>query len=171
MRTEFGFERTICGCDECVNNCRRISGSLIPNDLERLLPSGTEEALAWAMGNLMASPGAIVIVGGEKHRIPTLVPARLSNGVCKFLVGNRCSIHENAPYGCAFFGHMPDSESNKRSWKGLQSIFTDSENARVYQALWMILHREGKIAAPPETIRNEWYTMTVETPSPGAMLP
>ena len=159
MRSEFGFERTSCNCRDCVENCRRISGSLIPNDLKRLLPGCIADALPWAFDNLLASPGALVIINGNMQRIPTIVPKRLSDGSCKFLVNDLCAIHENAPYGCAFFGHMPRREEDERSWRGLRTILEDSELAYAYQTLWKILYKNGNIARPPEAIRAEWTKM------------
>lgn len=159
MRSEFGFERTTCNCRDCVENCRRISGSLIPNDLKRLLPGRIADALPWAFDNLLASPGALVVINGNMKRIPTIVPKRLSDGACKFLVNNLCAIHENAPYGCAFFGHMPKREEDERSCKGLRSILEASELANAYKSLWTILYKNGHRARPPEAIRAEWTKM------------
>src|SRR5208337_1439820 len=63
-RTEFGLERTACGCGACVTNCRFMPGFLIPSDLERMIPAGVDPYL-WADKNLLASPGALVMKDGE----------------------------------------------------------------------------------------------------------
>ena len=38
IRTEFGFERTECACEECIQFCVSLPGSLIPADLEAICP-------------------------------------------------------------------------------------------------------------------------------------
>ena len=29
-RVEFGFERTVCACDQCTGYCRHVQGYLVP---------------------------------------------------------------------------------------------------------------------------------------------
>lgn len=89
-RNEFGFGRTVCGCPDCVSNCRFIPGYLVPADLcrngEQLAPG--DDLLAWSRDHLLASPGAQVMRGGRVFRIRTLVPARRSDGACRFLTAD-----------------------------------------------------------------------------------
>src|SRR5215467_1073893 len=83
-REEFGFARTVCDCSECSINCRFIPGYLIPADLDRIARHlGSENLIEFALENLLASPGATVFERGQVQQIPTLVPARRSDGACK----------------------------------------------------------------------------------------
>ncbi|MFH1264685.1 MAG: hypothetical protein ABIK89_03115, partial [Planctomycetota bacterium] len=71
------YERTVCGCAKCRRPCRTCPGMLIPGDIERIA-----EHLDWpretVLGNLLASPGALVGVntpaGVKFGRVPTIVP-------------------------------------------------------------------------------------------------
>src|SRR5262245_6408855 len=105
-RTEFGFARTICDCEECMANGRPLPRYLTPADLERIHQhvAPSEDLHSWARQYLLASPGAVVLCRGQKARILTLVPARRVEGACIFLTDTgRCAIHAVAPFGCAFF--------------------------------------------------------------------
>lgn len=151
VRTEFGFLRTVCACKECTTNCIFIPGYLIPADLARVVPDGIS-ANEWAVQNLLASPGALVTnTAGHVFRIPTLVPARTPDGSCKFLNSGKCDIHRDAPYGCAFFGHMSDAEANHRSIQGLTAILHDMQGK--YSQLWQFLWDAGLRAPGPEESR------------------
>jgi hypothetical protein len=115
-RTAFGVPRTRCGCEECVAYCKHLPGYLIPEDLGRMVPEG-HDPLEWAREHLRASPGAVVAdrAGGRRWRIPTLVPARAASGACIFLDEHDCcSIHVDAPFGCALLRsatHNPSDDS------------------------------------------------------------
>jgi Fe-S-cluster containining protein len=154
-RTEFGFERTICDCPDCTQNCKFISGCLIPADLERIKASLNGVTLeAWAMTALFASPGATVMMAGKIIQIPTLVPARRKNGHCVFLYNERCAIHAIAPFGCSFFdSHMSDAEADKRMRVGLMSIVDSFAQATDYARLWALLHKKGLRAEPAAVVR------------------
>lgn len=159
MRTEFGSARTACSCANCSINCRFIPGYLIPADLERIAAHvGAENVMAFAAENLLASPGAIVgTTDGQRHRIPTLVPARHGDGSCKFLTGNGdCSIHAVSPFGCAFFdAHQTQEESDSLSMQGLMAIdreWQQPENS-VYAAIWIVLNEAGLTAPAPMIAR------------------
>src|SRR6266446_1724770 len=107
-RTEFGLERTTCACEVCKTNCRFMPGYLIPSDLDRMIPIGVDP-LTWAEMNLLASPGALVMKNLQFFRIPTLVPSTKADGSCINLTPEGlCSIHETAPFGCAFFDCGPE---------------------------------------------------------------
>lgn len=86
-RTEFGFARSVCACPACVRFCRHMPGYLIPADLDRirLHVGSSAEWLTWAAAHLRASPGALVMRASRVFRIPTLVPARRTDGGCIFL--------------------------------------------------------------------------------------
>jgi Fe-S-cluster containining protein len=128
MRTEFGRQRTECSCQACIKNCRFMPGNLIPADLDRMIPPTlTEEGIfRWAEQNLRASPGALVgdSATGHTFRIPMLVPAVKKDGSCIHLQPDeRCAIHENAPFGCAFFdcGPEPQGLSREGLWQIAQA--------------------------------------------------
>ena len=105
-RTEFGFDRTICACDECVTYCSHLPGYLIPSDLDVISSHlGYDDVVQFAMENLLASPGATISDGKTTIQIPTLTPKRMPDGACKFLRNGKCTIHAHAPYACAFFDH------------------------------------------------------------------
>ena len=156
-RVEFGFERTVCACDQCTGYCRHVPGYLVPSDLDRLRDycGGADVFDSWAIQHLLASPGALVMRKGALFRIPTLVPARRDNGACIFLsADSSCSIHPIAPFGCAFFdSHQEGDEADRRSSRGLRAILEDWQSAGAYSALWLALHASGRHAPAPETAR------------------
>jgi len=102
-RTELGFERTVCDCRACKINCEFIPGFLLPSDIRRIaLHLGYSNPVEFALDNLLASPGAIVVDRGQIRRIRTLAPARRQDGACLFLdEEQRCRIHSVSPYGCS----------------------------------------------------------------------
>lgn len=156
VRKEFGFERTVCACAECTINCHFIPGYLIPADLKRIAARlGYDDLIEFAINNLLASPGATVLDGGQVRQIPTLVPARRSDGACLFLDGqNRCSIHDGSPFGCAFFDvHQSREESDRRSGNGLAEIDRAWSEGHLYAQLWLLLRMLGLIAPSPATAR------------------
>jgi hypothetical protein len=131
-----------------------MPGCLIPADLGRMIPKGIDP-FKWAEENLLASPGALVMKDGEVFRIPTLVPAVQEDGACIHLTeDHQCSIHENAPFGCAFFDCGPEPKGLID--KGLVEIhksFADVTN--LYAALWIHLAYKGRVQRKPEELRAE----------------
>ncbi|MBS1808804.1 MAG: hypothetical protein JST84_11475 [Acidobacteria bacterium] len=151
-RTTFGFPHTECACDECVLNCRFIPGYLIPSDLAAIAAErGYENVLAFALENLLASPGATVMAAGEVLQIPTLVPQRQADGACRFLMAdNRCAIHTVSPYGCSHFDvHQSNAEADERSLAGLAAIAREWKAGGLYARLWTILHAMKREAPSP----------------------
>lgn len=153
-RSEFGYPRTVCACPDCGAGCRHLPGYLVPADLDRLrdhLAPG-EDLLSWASRHLLASPGALVARAGTVFRIPTLVPARRSDGACLFLTeAGHCGIHAVAPFGCAFFDtHMAVSAADARSSAGLRAVLGDWLAGGPYSRVWRALAAEGLLAPPPE---------------------
>jgi hypothetical protein len=133
-REQHGFPRTRCGCELCRAPCRHMPGSLDVADLERLCPVG-EDAFAWAEQHLRA-----IIDKGY----PTLVPCRQPNGSCHWLFDGMCAVHENAPYGCAFFDtHMPPDEVCRRSEATVQARKEDATKKGLYYRVWQHLCRKG----------------------------
>jgi len=155
-RTEWGFSRTECACEECAINCHYIPGYLIPTDLEAIAGRlGYADLVKFAMENLLASPGATVLVDGQVAQIPTLVPSRRPDGACRFLdADNRCSIHAVSPYGCAFFDcRQSRGEADIRSCRGLQAIAHEWSVGGLYARIWTALHIAGFQAPSPTTAR------------------
>ena len=108
-------ERTVCDCAACSRHCLTQPGMLAVGDLQRIAKRlGTDAA-----GKFVPSRGALARVRSTRAlvRIPTITPARKPDGSCIFLTAEgRCSIHDIAPAGCAFFdSHMLDEEANRRS--------------------------------------------------------
>jgi hypothetical protein len=172
-RTAYGAYRTICACKDCTVSCRFIPGYLIPSDLELIkkqlvkstkvgLTEQYEDLISWCLENLVASPGALVVRGGIPMRVPTLVPARdKETNWCKFLKpkggthGFDCTIHEVAPFGCAFFdSHAPEGKWQALSSQGLQSILIDREQGGLYSRVWQALAVLGRISPTPEQCRD-----------------
>lgn len=171
-RTEFGYGRTRCACEECTLNCEHIPGYLIPSDLPRLAGTDDEaDILAWAASNLLASPGALVArPDGSTYRIRTLVPARAEAGrpqydggaprtanTCRFfdVPTRRCTVHESAPFGCAFFdSHMSMETANERSSAGLRAIQADAAGGGIYLQAWHALDVAGARAQSAEAGRK-----------------
>jgi hypothetical protein len=158
-RSEFGFSRSVCACLECVRSCRHIPGYLIPADLERMQQHlhSDQTLLSWARHHLLASPGALVAQRGRPFRIPTLVPARRSDGACYFLTDeNRCGVHAVAPFGCAFFDcRQPAREADQRSLRGLHAVLAAWCLGGVYAKVWLDLYDTGLRAPAPEVCRKQ----------------
>jgi hypothetical protein len=116
------FERTTCDCARDVKNCRIQPGYLIPRDLARI--AGHLGITVGELGQryLWASPGAVVADPrtGQRRRVGTITP-RMEGGRCVFMGdGDRCTIHQVAPYGCAYFDvHMPRHVDVPRSVWGV----------------------------------------------------
>lgn len=122
------FERTKCACTNCVECCKRHPAYLIPSDIPRIA-----DHLKISLGELAArlrkSPGALVSKGGRPFAIGTIIPEPDATGRCSFLTADdRCSIHEVAPFGCAYFDvHMNLRESQRRSVWGLMRVASSPE--------------------------------------------
>lgn len=154
-RTEFGRERSTCGCESCRTNCRHMPGMLIPADLDRLIPPTVADVYAWSEQNLLASPGALVKRGQEIFRIPTLVPATKDDGSCiHFTAEGRCAIHETAPFGCAFFDcqSLP-APLDMISRDGMITIMKAHREQQTYARIWQHLDNAGKRQHAPEVLR------------------
>jgi hypothetical protein len=130
-----------------------MPGFLIPADLDRLIPVGVDP-LVWAETNLLASPGALVMKGLRMFRIPSLVPAIKPDGSCKNLTADGlCGIHENAPFGCAFFACGVERQGLANN--GLQAVysafFVDTDS--LYRRIWTHLAEQGITQQAPEVLR------------------
>lgn len=120
------WKRTKCGCSTCSSHCLEQPGYLIPGDFERIRDYLDAAGRGDEVTNFVASPGAVVANSetGVRSRVGTIVPARRPDGACAFLdAQGRCTIHEVAPYGCAFFdSHMTKAEGSRRSIWGIRQI-------------------------------------------------
>ena len=158
-RTEFGFPRTECGCDECARPCHYMPGYLVPADLERIhqLLAPEQDLREWATDHLLASPGAVVMRDGQEFRIPTLVPARRGDGACRFLAADsRCAIYAVSPFGCAFIdSHMTGIAADHRSIRGLLAILDAWNHGTMYSQIWLGLAAVGLVALAPEIARQQ----------------
>jgi len=66
-----------------------LPGFLLPSDIRRIaLHLGYSNPVEFALDNLLASPGAIVVDRGHIRRIRTLAPARRQDGACLFWTRN-----------------------------------------------------------------------------------
>jgi len=121
---EHQFNRTKCACENCRACCKRQPGPLAPGDFERIVEHfikthklEREVAFQHVKRQLCASPGALVMQeDGIIRRIGSITPKRV-RGRCVFLdEQERCTIHEVAPFGCAFFDtHMGHRAAHPRS--------------------------------------------------------
>jgi Fe-S-cluster containining protein len=156
-RTEFGFTRTECACEQCIACCENLPAYLVPSDIEAIATHlGYDNPVHFAMENLLASPGAIVSIEGKLARIPTLVPQKKRDQTCKFLdAKKRCAIHIVNPYGCGFFHYgMSQQEADLRSSRGLQAIAREWAIGGLYARIWMFLHTAGLVAPCPIEARS-----------------
>jgi hypothetical protein len=144
MREEFGFSRTECSCRRCSVFCETLPGSLVPSDLNRLIPQGADPFL-WAEEHLRASPGFQVRTPFGVVGIPTLVPRKQANGHCHWLQDGLCSVHENAPFGCAFLSQCSQSNAHaeKIASAGRQARAKAFQDGDLYAQIWMHLWKKG----------------------------
>lgn len=158
VRTEFGFQRTVAADPSDILNCKCMPGMLVAADIERMAaPAGAADVLGWAKENLLASPGAIATQAGRVFRIRTLVPARQANGSCRFLDANdRCTIHADAPFGCAFVDSQMDrDDAELRVVAAMKSVMESwRRQDDGYADLWNILNAMGRVAPGPEVCRK-----------------
>lgn len=156
-RTEFGANRVFCSCTSCTDPCTHIPGYLIPNDLGRMRAlAGDRDFYEWAEEHLLASPGAIALKDGKQFRVPTIVPARKPGTMtCHWFEDGRCTIHKEAPFGCAFFKVCTLVKGDAAlSHKGVESVLIDHINEGPYSKLWHHLNDKGLTAPPPEKLRE-----------------
>lgn len=155
-RIELGLPRTTCACHACIINCHFMPGFLIPSDLDRIIPANVVPT-QWAEGQLLASPGALVMKDGKTFRIRTLVPTVKADGSCIHLnADERCDIHAVAPFGCAFFdcGAERTNYGAKLSAYGLFQVHRAWENNELYARIWRHLDREGRVQLKPDILRE-----------------
>ena len=122
------FTRTKCACPDCVAQCKHHPGYLIPGDIE-MIARNLGKTVHEISDRFAASPGAVVAdrETGKQYRIPTIIPAPDITGRCNFLdEHDRCSIHDFAPFGCAFFdSHEPKERAMTKSLWALRLIVID----------------------------------------------
>jgi hypothetical protein len=138
-----------------------MPGYLIPADLDRLIPwdRGTQAAWGWCLKNLRASSGARVLIRGEVRNVPTIVLASREDGSCVFLENDRCTVHDDAPFGCAFFNlcdppHEHQTFLANEGLKGVIKCWINAEKEETfYCILWAALDARGLTSKPPEVKR------------------
>jgi hypothetical protein len=141
VREVHGFQRTVCGCEFCRAPCRHVPGGLDPADLERLCPKDPD-VFAWAEEHLRARTG---------RPYPLLVPARHAEGHCHWLFDGKCAVHDNAPFGCAFFDmHMTPEEVERRRAATNQARHQEVAANGLYYRVWLHLRRRELVAQPPD---------------------
>lgn len=138
-RVLYGFTRTTCSCALCTAPCKHVPGGLDPADLEFLCPPGLD-LFSWAEEHLRALC----------HKpYPILVPARQANGHCHWLFQERCMVHQNSPFGCAFFdAHMPAEEVDCRYGATVKARLEDKSKNGLYFRLWQYLRDRGLVGSP-----------------------
>jgi hypothetical protein len=112
---------------------------------------GYSNPVEFALDNLLASPGAIVVDRGHIRRIRTLAPARRQDGACLFLdEEHRCRIHSVSPYGCSHFdAHQTKEEADLRSSAGHYQVDLAWKNDHLYARLRLLLKALGRVAPSP----------------------
>jgi hypothetical protein len=163
-RTEFGYYRTSCGCRPCTLNCEHNPGYLIPADLYRLTRDSCateQEVLDWAARHLVAAApvGATEPGTGRQFQVRVLLPAHKADGCCHFLTDDkRCSVHADAPFGCAFFDCATSAQqSAKLHGKGLAVVARAWELGELYAQVWRALHAQGRVSPPGMDVRLRLY--------------
>lgn len=131
------FERTTCGCADCVGCCKKQPGSLAPGDFERIA-AFLGESVEDATRHVWASPGAVVMdsTSGRMFRIGTITP-RFAEGRCVFLQpDDTCQVHPVAPFGCAYCDpHMSVEDGRNRSAWHLIGIMQSEDYQRLRATL------------------------------------
>ena len=138
-----------------------LPGFLLPSDIRRIaLHLGYSNPVEFALDNLLASPGAIVVDRGHIRQIRTLAPARRQDGACLFLdEEHRCRIHSVSPYGCSHFdAHQTDEEADLRSSAGHYQVDLAWKNDDLYARLWLLLKTLGRVAPSPVASRVRMRT-------------
>ncbi len=138
-RQQHGFARTRCGCEMCRVPCRHVPGGLDVADLGRLCPP-ERGVFAWAEEHLRAR---------IDKPYPVLIPARQANGHCHWHFDGKCAVHEQAPYGCAYFdSHLSDAEIERRYAATVRARAQDRANDGVYFKVWRHLCDMGLTDRP-----------------------
>jgi Fe-S-cluster containining protein len=169
IRTAFGFDRTVSTTSADILNCKHMPGMLAVNDVQRMAnrDGPVDNVLTWAESNLRASPGGMVAnkATGKTRRVPTLVPARdAETGHCTFFdaATERCTIHEIAPFGCAFFdASMSAKEAQARSLPLQQQLIQAwAKPSSQYVQVWHHLKDKGLTAPGPNECRETMLALT-----------
>lgn len=151
------FSRNICDCKICKENCKIIPGYLAPDDCVAIYGylNPAVSFVKFTKLFFLASPGAIIMKGGELYRIPTIVPARnKTTDHCIFFTNDeKCSIHPVAPFGCRYFAHFQSGEEADAITKvGLYNIIISLSYAKLWDELW----KNDLRAKPPEELRKRF---------------
>ena len=170
-REEYGFRRTVCSCKLCTDPCEHTPGMLAPADILRIMEFlGYQDVMQFARENLVASQGAVLAritpQGLQPFRVVTIVPARQTNGHCKFLVDGKCTIHPVSPYGCSHFdSHQGKREADRRSLAVHNHIQQQHRLGGPYNRLWQMLKAEGQVGVDPAVTRMNWIQAKKQLPT------
>lgn len=103
--------------------------------------------MLWAREHLRASQGFRLFnpMTGKVLQIPSLVPAKHSDGHCHWLQADgRCGVHDNSPFGCAFVDqHMTDDAAKRRNEAGRLARLEDFAANGPYSQIWHMLVEAG----------------------------
>jgi Fe-S-cluster containining protein len=158
------FERTKCACEKCKVCCRHMPGCLIPGDLEQIAEySGvdldTEFGERWVQDHFRASEGAQVFHPASRTmmQVPTIVPASRPNGRCVFLDDSGgCTIHDVAPFGCAYHDmHIEGEDAHRRSDLCVQYQLNDALNTGDHTNKWLVMLATNGLQAPSLKFRRD----------------
>src|SRR5205823_3513112 len=68
-----------------------------------------------------------------------------------WLFEGKCAVHENSPFGCAFFDvHMTPEEAKRRQDATIKARRRDAATGGLYHRVWLHLHRLGLVARPAD---------------------
>lgn len=113
----------------------------MPSDLSRLILADADP-FQWAEAHLRASPGFVF----GPIRIPSVVPAKADNGQCHWHQDGKCTVHDDSPFGCAFFDqHQSSREAEDRAWAARDARLNAFRQRSLYAQLWDHLSRLGLV--------------------------
>jgi Fe-S-cluster containining protein len=147
------FQRSICACEADRHQCRVHPGFLIPSDIPRIVAHVSAQRGEPAEVLTLLSPSRGFVLRERESqkitRLPTIIPMRKPDGSCMFLdAQERCTIHEVAPFGCAYFDmHESRADSDPKVVWGINQI----HRSKPYAALHALLRKTQPLADPLET--------------------
>lgn len=179
-REKYGYKRTECDCEECVNRCKTKPGMLLYDDLVRiyakylrdmkrneipklLFPQEEQfdNLMEFMHDHFVASLETEVVQNGEKKTLPLIVPRRRFNMECVFLEEDRCLIHEYSPFGCAYFDH--ENHRQDLLVQGLGELIEWSDKTQAYYAIWKeLVPAIPSVTAMKILSAREWIYKTME---------
>lgn len=158
------FERHSCTCEWCVRACKVQPGMLIPSDLAKIGIMSIEYARLHLVASVnqwmpfkSPSKSGVVII---RHLVPMRVPSFRKKRLrpCHWLVKDRCTIHENAPFGCAYF-----NACMRRAMIAVDPISLRRQQSRVRWGLEQIADEwRGWYDGQPSQYVRFWNTLAAD---------